>query len=141
MAESQPGSTEQIAPSVTPGTMPRRRKMVVCLGALLAIVVVCVAAILIMLQRLEARNASFQPPMTELERLRLLPHDPILETAPKLDGLRYGQQVEPDARDNPNSYSPVENDPANGQGAMSRTLMQRSDELHAETSIRSAIQR
>jgi hypothetical protein len=70
----------------------RRRRMLLGIGMLLAVVVLCVAAILIMLQRLEARNASFQPPMTSLERQRMLPQDPVLEAAPQIDGLRYGKQ-------------------------------------------------
>jgi hypothetical protein len=140
MAESQPGSIEGSAAHATPKVMPRRRKAMVCIGALLSIVMVCVAAIVIMLQRLEARNASFQPPMTELERQRLLPPDPILDTAPRLNGLRYGQQVEPGAGSDPGGYSPVEHDPSQAQGALSHALMQHRDEWHAQTGLRSTVQ-
>lgn len=70
----------------------RRRRVMLGVGLLTGVVVICVAAILLMLQRLEARNASFQPPMTALERQRLLPPDPILDAAPQIQGLRYGQQ-------------------------------------------------
>jgi hypothetical protein len=110
----------------------RRRKVMIGIGALLSIAAVCVAAILLMLQRLEARNASFQPPMTELERQRLLPPDPILEAAPKLEGLRYGQQVEFDSA----NLVPVEHDPSQAQGSLSRALMQRREQLHAESDVR-----
>lgn len=70
----------------------RRRKVMLGVGLLMGVVVLCVAAILIMLQRLEARNASFQPPMTALERQRMLPQDPVLDAAPQIEGLRYGKQ-------------------------------------------------
>jgi len=110
----------------------RRRKVMIGIGALLSIAAVCVAAILLMLQRLEARNASFQPPMTELERQRLLPPDPILEAAPKLEGLRYGQQVEIDSA----NLVPAEHDPSQAQGSLSRALMQRRQQLHAESDVR-----
>ena len=65
-----------------------------CVGVLLGIVVVCVAIIVTMLQRLETRNASFQPPMTALERQRLLPQDPVLDAAPRIEGLRYGNELQ-----------------------------------------------
>jgi len=70
----------------------RRRRVMMGVGLLLGVVVLCVGAILVMLQRLEARNASFQPPMTALERQRLLPTDPVLDAAPTIQGLRYGEQ-------------------------------------------------
>jgi hypothetical protein len=70
--------------------LARRRKVLIGVGCLLGVVVVCFAAILIMLQRLETRNANFQPPMTALERQSMLPSDPVLSSAPRLDGLRYG---------------------------------------------------
>lgn len=70
----------------------RRRRVMMGVGLLMGVVVLCVAAIVVMLQRLEARNASFRPPMTALERQRLLPPDPILDAAPQIQGLRYGEQ-------------------------------------------------
>lgn len=91
MADYQPNAREVPQGSDLGGDV-RRRKVMLGAGLLLFIVVVCVAAILIMLQRLEARNAAFQPPMTALERQRLLPPDPVLDTAPQIQGLRYGQQ-------------------------------------------------
>jgi len=75
----------------------RRRRVLWGLGSLMGIVVICVAIIMIMMQRLEARTASFQPPMTALERQRLLPNDPVLDAAPRLDGLRYGEEAGSDA--------------------------------------------
>ncbi|OQR27130.1 hypothetical protein BWR59_28225 [Pseudomonas sp. Bc-h] len=98
MADSQP-DTHGLPEGIDIKRVLRRRKVMVCLGLLLAIVVVCVAAIVLMLQRLEARNASFQPPMTELERQRLLPQDPVLQAAPMIDGLRYGNQLDLKAGD------------------------------------------
>mgnify|MGYP000043864515 CR=1 FL=1 len=132
MAESQPESAQRTAQMATVWKVLRRRKVMIGIGALLSIAAVCVADILLMLQRLEARNASFQPPMTELERQRLLPPDPILEAAPKLEGLRYGQQVEIDSA----NLVPVEHDPSQAQGSLSRALMQRRQQLHAESDVR-----
>ncbi|WP_342653110.1 hypothetical protein [Pseudomonas sp. F3-2] len=66
-----------------------RRRALIGMGCLLGIVVICVAFITYMLNHLETRRGSVQPPMTALERERLLPGDPVLETAPRLDGLRY----------------------------------------------------
>lgn len=132
MAESQPESAQRTAQMATVWKVLRRRKVMIGIGALLSIAAVCVAAILLMLQHLEARNASFQPPMTELERQRLLPPDPILEAAPKLEGLRYGQQVELDSAD----LVPVEHDPSQAQGSLNRALMQRRQQLHADSDVR-----
>lgn len=132
MAESQPESAQRTAQMATVWKVLRRRKVMIGIGALLSIAAVCVAAILLMLQRLEALNASFQPPMTELERQRLLPPDPILEAAPKLEGLRYGQQVELDSA----NLVPVEHDPSQAQGSLSRALMQRRQQLHADSDVR-----
>lgn len=86
------GDTHGVAQSVDPKRLIRRRRLVLALGALLGVVVICCAAIVIMLQRLETRNANFQPPMTALERQRLLPADPVLDAAPRLEGLRYGAE-------------------------------------------------
>ncbi|MDD1965275.1 hypothetical protein NPS29_08080 [Pseudomonas putida] len=91
MADYQPDAREVPQGSDLRGDV-RRRKVMMGVGLLMGIVVLCVAAILLMLQRLEARNASFQPPMTALERQRLLPPDPVLDTAPQIQGLRYGEQ-------------------------------------------------
>ena len=94
MADYQPDARE--APQEPDFTRDvRRRRVMMGVGLLLGVVVLCVAAILVMLQRLEARNASFQPPMTALERQRLLPPDPTLEAAPQIQGLRYGEQPAP----------------------------------------------
>ncbi|HEY0287132.1 MAG TPA: hypothetical protein VGC62_09000 [Pseudomonas sp.] len=74
-------------------TRVSRRKVLLMLGILMLVVLICVAAIGLMLRRLEAQNASFHPPMTESEREQLLPPEPRLEVAPSVDGLRYGKQV------------------------------------------------
>jgi hypothetical protein len=71
-----------------------RRKVMGMLGVLMLVALVCVAAIGAMLQRLEARNASFHPPMTQSERQLLMPDEPRLDVTPSVDGLRYGSQVD-----------------------------------------------
>lgn len=70
-------------------TRVRRRKVMVMLAVLLLVVVLCVTAIGVMLQRLEAKNANFHPPMTSSERELLMPNEPLLDTTPSVDGLRY----------------------------------------------------
>jgi type II secretory pathway component PulM len=90
MADLQPDAHEE-TPGLDFRRDVRRRRMMLGVGLLLSVVVLCVAAILLMLQRLEARNASFQPPMTALERQRMLPQDPVLDAAPQIEGLRYGK--------------------------------------------------
>lgn len=99
------------------------------IGLLLCVVVACVAAIVTMLQRLETRNATFQPPMTALERQRLLPKDPVLDTAPRLDGLRYGDQVEIKAAE----FSPVEDAAHDEHPPLSHAMILQTQELHADT--------
>ncbi len=106
--------------------MSRRRKVMLSVGLLLAIVVACIAAIVIMLQRLEARTANFQPPMTAVERLRLLPHDPVLDISPKLEGLRYRDETQIKAGD-----TSSEEVREIGQIPLSHALILRSDDLHA----------
>lgn len=108
--------------------MLRRRKVMLGMGLLLTIVVICVAAILTMLQRLEARNATFQPPMTALERQRLLPQDPVLNTAPRLDGLRYRDQVER----TPEDFSPAEDDLQVDPPPLSHALILPAGDLRAD---------
>ena len=105
----------------------RRRRVLWGLGSLLGIVVVCVAVIMAMLQRLETRSANFQPPMTALERQRLLPKDPILEAAPRLDGLRYGAESGPDAT----HYSVKEVEAQPGDVPLSQSLILQQTHLHA----------
>ncbi|MGH8415700.1 MAG: hypothetical protein ACRER8_00165 [Pseudomonas sp.] len=127
MAENQPEGVQTLPRGANFKRMLRRRKVVFGIGLLLGIVVVCVTAILIMLQRLEARNASFQPPMTALERQRLLPPDPVLDSAPKLDGLRYRQQVELKVE----GYAP-EDERSEREEPLSRTLILQHEDLHAD---------
>ncbi|MFK3974009.1 hypothetical protein ACI2KS_25155 [Pseudomonas sp. NPDC087358] len=79
----------------------RTRKLLLGVAALLGVVAACVAVIALMLQKLETRSNAYQPPMTELERQRLLPADPVLDAAPRLDGLRYGDQGAPQAAEPP----------------------------------------
>lgn len=84
----------------------RRRKVVLGIGGLVCIAVIGGTTISTMLQRLETRNANFQPPMTSLEREQLLPPEPVLEVKPQVDGLRYGAGnpvAQPSAVDEQNS--------------------------------------
>lgn len=67
----------------------RRRKVMVMLAVFLLVVVLCVTAIGVMLQRLEAKNANFHPPMTSSERELLMPNEPQLDATPSVNGLRY----------------------------------------------------
>lgn len=138
MAESQPEGARGLPQGANFKRMLRQRKVMLGVGLLLCIVVVCVTAILTMLQRLEARNASFQPPMTALERERLLPPDPVLDAAPKLDGLRYRQQVELKVE----GGSPAEGENQHGQGPLSHALILQHEDLHADahSGLRAAAQ-
>ncbi|MDH0745470.1 hypothetical protein N5D61_03805 [Pseudomonas sp. GD03842] len=106
----------------------RRQKVMLGLGLLLAVVVMSVAAIVLMLQRLEAKNATFQPPMTALERQRLLPTDPVLDTAPKIDGLRYRDQVERTLED----FAPTSDASQEEHPPLSHALILQSADLHAD---------
>ncbi|WP_296254616.1 MULTISPECIES: hypothetical protein [unclassified Pseudomonas] len=128
MAENQSEGIRVTAQGAHTRRMLRRRKVVLGVALLLAIVIVCVTAIGFMLQRLESRNASFQPPMTALERQRLLPPDPVLDAAPRLDGLRYRQQVERKVE----GYAPVDVERADVQGPLSPALMLDGGNLHAD---------
>lgn len=107
--------------------MIRRRRALWGLGSLLAIVVVCVAVIMMMLQRLEVRTANFQPPMTALERQRLLPQDPVLDAAPSLDGLRYGNETGSDAA----RYSIKEVEVQGGDVPLGQASILQQTHLHA----------
>lgn len=66
-----------------------RRKVVAVLAVLILVAIGCVAAVGLMLDRLEVRNANFHPPMTPSERESLMPSEPRLDVAPSVDGLRY----------------------------------------------------
>ncbi|WP_346829979.1 hypothetical protein ABDX87_23245 [Pseudomonas abietaniphila] len=107
--------------------MIRRRRVLWGVGSLLGVVVVCVAVVVVMLQRLEARTANFQPPMTALERQRLLPKDPVLDAAPKLDGLRYGEEAGSD----PAHYSVKEVEVQGRDVPLGQALMLHETDLHA----------
>lgn len=106
--------------------MTRQRKVMLGVGVLLATVLASVVAIAVMLERLEARNAAFQPPMTALERQRLLPHDPVLDATPKLDGLRYGDHQDPSAKDSGAAGERLHTEHAPGEA-----LMREGDAPHA----------
>jgi hypothetical protein len=126
MAESRPDAQE-VAQVLDAGRDVRRRKVLMGVGLLMGVVVLCVAAILIMLQRLEAKNASFQPPMTALERQRMLPQDPVLNAAPQIDGLRYGKQPAVGSDDFPSpKVQPVSHEP------LSEAFILENDRLHAD---------
>lgn len=116
----------------------RRRRVLWGLSSLVGMVVVCVAVIMMMLQRLEARTANFQPPMTALERQRLLPKDPVLEAAPKLDGLRYGEEAGSDAT----HYSVKEVEAQPRDVPLGQALLLQQTHLHAnaQDGLRSARQ-
>jgi hypothetical protein len=107
--------------------MIRRRWLMWCVGSLMGFIVVSVAAIVMMLQRIEAKNASFQPPMTALERQRLLPTDPVLDAAPKLDGLRYRDE----AKSDPMHYSVKEVEARGGDEPLGQALLLHETNLHA----------
>lgn len=118
--------------------MIRRRRVLWGVGSLLGVAMVCVAVIMVMLQRLEARTANFQPPMTALERQRLLPKDPVLDAAPRLEGLRYGD----DAGTDPTHYSVKEVQAQGRDVPLGQTLIRHETDLHAnaENSLRPASQ-
>jgi hypothetical protein len=118
--------------------MIRRRRVLWGVGSLLSVVVVCIAAMMSMLQRLEDRTANFQPPMTALERQRLLPKDPVLEAAPRLDGLRYGDEAGSDAT----RYSVKEVEAQGHDAPLGQTLILQQTHLHAnaQDGLRSARQ-
>lgn len=130
MAERQPKRTESVAQGANFSRMLHKRNVMLGIGVLLGIAAVSVATILSMLERFEAKSASFHPPMTALERQQLLPQDPILNAAPKLDGLRYGRQVEHNAE----GYTPVKGDAGEPQGSLDRPLKRRGDDLRADVS-------
>ncbi|TDV67859.1 hypothetical protein [Pseudomonas sp. LP_7_YM] len=128
MEENQPERAWGFSQGAKFKRMPRRRKVMLGVSLLLVVALVCVAAILVMLHRLEARNAAFQPPMTALERQRLLPSDPVLDTAPRLEGLHYRQQEELKAE----GFSPVEGVDAERQGPTNHVLVLHGADLHAD---------
>jgi len=69
-----------------------RRQVLIAVAILLLVMVGCFAAVGVMLERLETRNANFHPPMTPSERESLMPAEPRLDVAPSVDGLRYRSQ-------------------------------------------------
>lgn len=73
------------------------RKVWMMAGILALVVVLCFGVIAWMVFGLAARHAAFQPPMSSLERERLLPPEPRLEATPELDGLHYREQAEQQA--------------------------------------------
>lgn len=129
MADHSPQDAQRLLEGNDHRQSTRRRKVMLSIGLLLCVVVACVAAIVTMLQRLETRNATFQPPMTALERQRLLPKDPVLDAAPRLDGLRYGDQVEIKAAE----FSPVEDPSHDEHPPLSHAMILQIQELHADT--------
>lgn len=129
MADHRPQDAQRLLEGNDHRQSTRRRKVMLGIGLLLCVVVACVAAIVTMLQRLETRNATFQPPMTALERQRLLPKDPVLDAAPRLEGLRYGDQVEIKAAE----FSPVEDQAHDEHPPLSHAMILQTQELHADT--------
>lgn len=90
MADKQPNDAISVMPDVHFTRALRRRRVLIGVGLLLSVVAICAAAIVALLQQLEVRNASFQPPMTASERQLLLPADPVLQATPQVEGIRYG---------------------------------------------------
>jgi hypothetical protein len=86
---------------------PGRRKVLAMLGILALLVIGCAAAIGLMLERLEARDVNFHPPMTPSERQLLMPAEPTLDVTPSVGGLRYGHQVGGEASDTPDDETGV----------------------------------
>jgi hypothetical protein len=73
------------------------RKVWMIAGTLALVVLLCFGVIAWIVFGLEAEHAAFQPPMSALERERLLPPEPRLEATPQVDGLRYREQAEQQA--------------------------------------------
>ena len=69
------------------------RKAGAVVGALLLTLLLCCGVIAWLINSLEAQHAAFNPPMSALERERLLAPEPRLEVTPRLDGIRYRQQA------------------------------------------------
>ena len=129
MVDHRPQDAQTLPQGIDLRQSMRRRKVMLGIGLLLCVVMACVAAIVTMLQRLETRNATFQPPMTALERQRLLPQDPVLDAAPRLDGLRYGDPGEI----KPAEFSPVEDQTHGERPPLTHAMMLQAQELHADT--------
>ncbi|MEB0040036.1 MULTISPECIES: hypothetical protein [unclassified Pseudomonas] len=70
------------------------RKVWAMVGVLLLTLMVCCGVIAWLIHSLQAQHAAFSPPMSDLERERLLPPEPRLEVMPRLDGIRYRQQAQ-----------------------------------------------
>lgn len=138
MADNQPTTAVDLVPHARFSRRVTRRALMLGVAALLGIVAGCAATILIMLERLETRNASFQPPMTALERQQLLPADPVLDTTPRLDGLRYGQGSDSAAQ----GYMPTGNSAAAQHNSLGHTalLHMHNEDLHATAQTRSVSQ-
>jgi hypothetical protein len=101
-----------------------RRKVMLGFAAMLLVIVVCVGAIVVMLQRLETRNANFQPPMTSRERERLLPPEPTLVSSPELQGMHYREGAGDLADPSP---------PLNGDRGETQILMSHSPSLNGSS--------
>lgn len=129
MAESQPEGGQRLHRGTKRNWMLSRRKILLSIGLLLSIVLVSVAAILSMLHRLEARSATFQPPMTDLELQRILPQDPVLDAAPQLDGLHYRQHIDLKA----DGYLPADQQSSDARAPLSHVLILQSGNLRAES--------
>lgn len=138
MAESQPEGTQRLHRGMKRDRMLPRRKILLGIGFLLSIILLSVAAILVLLHRVEARSASFQPPMTDLELQRILPPDPVLDAAPQLEGLHYREHVDLKA----DGYSPNDHQRSEAGAPLSRVLILQNGNLRAETPspLRSASQ-
>jgi hypothetical protein len=126
MADNQPNDSHGLPQGSRCRRMVGRRKVMVGVALLMGVVLGCAIAIFGMLQRLETRTAGFQPPMTAAERQRLLPADPVLHSAPSLDGLRYGDQSK--TQDASSSLGSMQAEKAPLSQAL---IIQRAD-LHAD---------
>jgi hypothetical protein len=94
-----------------------RRKLILGAGVLLLLTLGCFGAIVLMLQQIESRTASFQPPMTALERESLLPPEPGLNVSTPIEGLHYLE----DAPEHADPYPSLSDKQAVGSALLSHT--------------------
>ncbi|WP_268800591.1 hypothetical protein [Pseudomonas huanghezhanensis] len=76
-----------------------RHKVIWVVAVMALIAALCVTGVMLMIERLEARNANFHPPMTELERQQLMPAEPRLDISPSVEGLRYADEADSSANE------------------------------------------
>ena len=114
MADNRADDAISVMPDVNFTRAIRRRRVMLGVGLLLGVVAACAVTIVVLMQQLEVRNASFQPPMTASERQRLLPADPILHTAPQLEGIRYGNHVQYSMQYDESAFDALDDPMGNG---------------------------